>query len=80
MSAKQRPDSSNILGVSMPAELKARIKKLADADQRTMAQWCAIRLRQIVEISESASDLTTSPAPLVSLKSPTIKRVSSQAK
>jgi uncharacterized protein YggE len=38
----------------MPKELKARIKALADADQRPMATWCAIHLAEIVEKMENS--------------------------
>jgi len=33
----------------MPLDLKNRIKALAFAEDRTMAKWCAIKLREIVE-------------------------------
>ena len=70
-----RPESSAILGVSMPLALKQRIKALADADKRTMASWCAIHLEQVVYELENPkpSDPTTSthptPAPRVESRS-----------
>jgi predicted transcriptional regulator len=53
MSTKPRPDSSNILGVSMNLDLKEKIKRLAEAEDRTMSQWCALALRRIVEDIEA---------------------------
>jgi hypothetical protein len=50
-----RPENSAILGVSMPLALKLRIKRLADADKRTMASWAAIHLEKVVEELEAAS-------------------------
>lgn len=61
MSKKPRPDTSNILGVSMPLELKMRIKRLADSEDRTMAKWAAIKLREIVEQLEAEA---TASSPL----------------
>lgn len=39
----------------MSLELKRRIKTLADAEERTMAKWCAIKLKQIVEDLDAAA-------------------------
>jgi hypothetical protein len=63
MSTKPRPDTSNILGVSMPLELKMRIKRLADGEDRTMAKWAAIKLREIVDQLEA--EAATPPLSMV---------------
>ena len=63
MTSKPRPDSSNILGVSMPLELKQRIKRLADAENRTMAKWTALKLREIVDSIEYKLAETNDPPP-----------------
>lgn len=63
-----RPENSPILGVSMNPDLKARIKLLADAEERTMSKWAAIKLKEVVEQieAEHASKLEkTTPAPLM---------------
>jgi hypothetical protein len=59
MSTKPRPATSNILGVSMPLELKLRIKRLAAAEDRTMAKWAAIKLRDIVDKLEAEAATPT---------------------
>jgi hypothetical protein len=62
----QRPENSAILGVSMPLSLKLRIKRLADADKRTMASWAAIHLEKVVkdlELSLVAEDEGNASSP-----------------
>ena len=58
-----RPENSAILGVSMPLSLKLRIKRLAEADKRTMASWAAIHLEQVVKELEAGSQLSSVAEP-----------------
>ena len=53
MTTPKRSEDNDVLGVSMPKDLKNRIKALADADERPMATWCAVHLRKIVEKMEA---------------------------
>ena len=57
-----RPENSAILGVSMPLALKLRIKRLAEADKRTMASWAAIHLEKVVDEIEGQA---TAPLSMV---------------
>lgn len=47
----------------MPISLKNRIKAAADADRRTMANWCVIELEKSVEASERIHGQTIHPMP-----------------
>jgi hypothetical protein len=51
---QRRPDQT-ILGVSMPKELKARIKTAAAADRRPMATWAVLQLERICDELEAAA-------------------------
>lgn len=65
MTTPKRSEDNDVLGVSMPRELKNRIKALADADERPMATWCAIHLKKLVEKMEAeAASNAPPPAPV----------------
>ena len=59
----------------MPADLKRRIKIMADAEDRTMAKWCAMKLKEIVEGLEAQSART----PLKSIPPPARRRPQKKA-
>ena len=69
MTTPKRSEDNDVLGVSMPRELKNRIKALADADHRPMATWCAVHLKKLVEKME-AEAAATEPPDLVKPKTP----------
>jgi len=70
MTTPKRSEDNDVLGVSMPRELKTRIKALADADKRPMATWCAIHLEKLVEKMEAAASAKPPPPAPVSANSP----------
>jgi hypothetical protein len=52
MTEKSQPGRSpgnTMLGVSMTVELKAAIRKAAEKENRTMANWCAVYLQAAVD-------------------------------
>lgn len=66
----QRSPDQTILGISMPKELKNRIKEAAQKDRRPMAQWCVIQLEEILKDLESdtaQNEKDQFPAPLKSV-------------
>ena len=64
MSKPTRSPDQTVLGVSMSKDLKDRIKALADADDRTMAKWCALQLARIVQdLNQSKIQATPSNGP-----------------
>ena len=71
-SNKDRSEDQTVLGVSMPIELKNRIKAIAHGDHRGMAPWCVIQLETAVaaveaEISAKASPPIEMPSTLKSV-------------
>ena len=56
---KGRADTQTVLGVSMPKELKDRIKRAAAIENRTMANWCVHHLDRIVRELESRDSKTS---------------------
>ena len=52
-----------MLGVSMSTELKAAIRKAAEKENRTMANWCAIYLQAAVDEVDAAKKRETEGKP-----------------
>ena len=40
------------INISIPKKLAAKIKALADAEQRSLSNWCAVALMRAAEESE----------------------------
>jgi predicted DNA-binding protein len=45
----KRAEESTLLGVSMPKELKERIKAAAENERRSMANWCVHHLEVLLD-------------------------------
>jgi hypothetical protein len=50
---KDRSPDQTVLGVSLPKDLKERIRKAADRENRTMANWSAFHLKLVIEQIEA---------------------------
>ena len=58
MKSHDRSPDQTVLGISMSKTLKARIAKAAEADDRSMANWCVAHLKRIVEQHEAKHGIT----------------------
>lgn len=50
---KDRSPDQTLLGVSLPKDLKERIRKAAARENRTMANWSAYHLKLVIEQIEA---------------------------
>ena len=63
MKSHDRSPDQTVLGISMSKTLKARIAKAAEADDRTMANWCVAHLKRIIEQHEAEHGVHRPAAP-----------------
>jgi hypothetical protein len=66
-----RSESNTVLGISMPKAIKDKIRRAAELDNRTMANWCLVQLERIIAQKDAAQDTasvgTTKKMPLEAL-------------